>query len=104
MGRTDHLSIVRHERNICQLDSDLSGMIRTSGSAMTHRCNFCLKGNFQTIRAVSIHIANTPGCRQRMESYREHDSNSQRGHSPAPIDTAFDGGFDGIAEALIDAP
>ncbi|KIK32995.1 hypothetical protein CY34DRAFT_27121 [Suillus luteus UH-Slu-Lm8-n1] len=60
---------------------------------MTHRCNFCLKGNFKTTRAVSIHIANTPEC-----------SNSQRGHSPAPIDTDFDGGFDGIVEALVDAP
>ncbi|KAG2109529.1 hypothetical protein DEU56DRAFT_762421 [Suillus clintonianus] len=76
-----------------------------------HRCNFCLKGNFQTARAVSIHITRTRACKEHMDRLRNHKQASKETTQATrnndhemdigrDIPWEFDGQVDGIQEEI----
>jgi hypothetical protein len=74
-----------------------------------HRCDFCLKGNFKTARAVSIHISRTRACKEYMDRLRNHEQASKETTQATPnndhemdvdgdIPWEIDGQVDGIQE------
>ncbi|KAG1835323.1 hypothetical protein DFJ58DRAFT_868309 [Suillus subalutaceus] len=75
-----------------------------------HRCNFCLKGNFQSARAVSLHISWTVACKQHMDQLRNHEQATQEAtpNNNQPEDVYFDGDipweFDGQGDVILEGP
>jgi hypothetical protein len=81
----------------------------SSCSSIMHHCNFCLKGNFKTVRAVSIHISRTRACKEHMDRLRNHGRASKEATQATPnndhemdvdgdIPWEIDGQVDGIQE------